>query len=384
MEENEAGTNELVTLTLPGNLDELFCVEYPGNVQNVHNALATLGGESSVARAHHSSTPLGLKFRPDDIYCTPLTSPKEKATGLVLKVKRRRKKGDTKWSKCETEVLGVVGSKYEFKGMLDYQVFPPYETMATTRAYSTDALHDISLLKDETIPPFVLPTPLTKQDRPLEYSYQTRYRTDIQKKSYSYSKPLKTIAFDHKGPVPSEPTDSISPPSSYTRIHKLFEDCPVWTRNALTFHAGVLFPTYKAALPFIVYCFSNGPWKTAYIRFGYDPREHPEAKLYQVIELRVPRAIDLLDAIEHQPKKKDDVSNSNYTFSANIIPPKRGNYYRLCDIKDDTMQQVIHSNDGKEKSVCNEEYGWCEADTYGKLREMANKYMLARAKELNI
>ena len=122
-----------------------------------------------------------------------------------------------------------------------------------------------------------------------------------------------------------------------------------------------------------------------------------------MIELRVPRAIDLLDAIEHQPKKKDDVSNSNYTFSANIIPPKRGNYYRLCDIKDDTMQQVIHSNDGKEKSVCNvsdvykynglynnvytilqEEYGWCEADTYGKLREMANKYMLARAKELNI
>jgi len=49
----------------------------------------------------------------------------------------------------------VVGSKYEFKegkvyvvlecftasdpaGMLDYQVLPPYETMATARAYSTD------------------------------------------------------------------------------------------------------------------------------------------------------------------------------------------------------------------------------------------------------
>jgi len=43
-------------------------------------------------QAHHSSTPLGIKFRPDDIYCSPLTSQKEKATGLVLKVKRRRKK----------------------------------------------------------------------------------------------------------------------------------------------------------------------------------------------------------------------------------------------------------------------------------------------------
>ena len=31
MEECEASNNELVTVTLPGNLDELFCVEYPGD-----------------------------------------------------------------------------------------------------------------------------------------------------------------------------------------------------------------------------------------------------------------------------------------------------------------------------------------------------------------
>ena len=31
MEEREASTNELVTVTLSGNLDELFCVEYPGD-----------------------------------------------------------------------------------------------------------------------------------------------------------------------------------------------------------------------------------------------------------------------------------------------------------------------------------------------------------------
>ena len=74
---------------------------------------------------------------------------------------------------------------------------------------------------------------------------------------------------------------------------------------------------------------------------------------YQVIELRFSCAIDLLDVIEHQLKKKDDVSHANYTFSASIIPLKHANYYRLCDIKDDAMQQVIHSNDGKEKSTCN-------------------------------
>jgi len=73
-----------------------------------------------------------------------------------------------------------------------------------------------------------------------------------------------------------------------------------------------------------------------------------------VIELRIPRAIDLEDIAKLQPKsKQDEASNVDYEFTANIIPPRRGNFYRLCDIKDDTMQQVIHSNDGKEKSTCN-------------------------------
>jgi len=112
------------------------------------------------------------------------------------------------------------------------------------------ALHDVSLLKDQSIPPFVLPMPLTKQDRHLEYSYvtththahasypcvhlqtcthylaqfsycryQTRYRADVRntslcsidyyifpfcciKKRKSYvPKPLKTITFDHKGRI---------------------------------------------------------------------------------------------------------------------------------------------------------------------------------------
>ena len=47
---------------------------------------------ASLLQAHYNSTPLGLKFRPDDIFCAPIASHKEKVTGLVVKVKRKRKK----------------------------------------------------------------------------------------------------------------------------------------------------------------------------------------------------------------------------------------------------------------------------------------------------
>lgn len=31
----------------------------------------------------------------------------------------------------------------------------------------------------------------------------------------------------------------------------------------------------------------TGPWRSLWIRFGYDPRKHPEAKIYQVLDFRI-------------------------------------------------------------------------------------------------
>ena len=47
---------------------------------------------ASLLQAHYNSTPLGLKLRPEDIFCAPIASHKEKVAGLVMKVKRKRKK----------------------------------------------------------------------------------------------------------------------------------------------------------------------------------------------------------------------------------------------------------------------------------------------------
>ena len=31
----------------------------------------------------------------------------------------------------------------------------------------------------------------------------------------------------------------------------------------------------------------TGPWRSLWIRFGYDPRKRPEAKIYQVLDFRI-------------------------------------------------------------------------------------------------
>lgn len=38
----------------------------------------------------------------------------------------------------------------------------------------------------------------------------------------------------------------------------------------------------------------------------------------------------------------------SHHYHSKLLPAKRFVYYRLCDLKNDEMQQIIHTNDGKE------------------------------------
>ena len=52
-------------------------------------------------------------------------------------------------------------------------------------------------------------------------------------------------------------------------------------------------------LPLVSYHFTSGPWKTLWVKLGYDPRIHPEAKQYQCLDYRVPKEVDIVEALNH-------------------------------------------------------------------------------------
>ena len=70
----------------------------------------------------------------------------------------------------------------------------------------------------------------------------------------------------------------------------MFEEKPVWSRTALAAHLpSVKLHVISAALPVVAYYFVSGPWRSTWVRFGYDPRTDPRAKIYQTLDVRVPR-----------------------------------------------------------------------------------------------
>jgi len=71
----------------------------------------------------------------------------------------------------------------------------------------------------------------------------------------------------------------------------MFEWKPVWSRSALAAHlsSSVTAHILRAVFPALAYYFVSGPWRSTWVRFGYDPRTDPQAKIYQTLDVRVPR-----------------------------------------------------------------------------------------------
>ncbi|XP_070183438.1 general transcription factor 3C polypeptide 5-like, partial [Littorina saxatilis] len=100
------------------------CIEYPGIVQNVDKALQTLGGLKSISKSiDDPKIRLPLRFRPDDLYSKPTYGTCNKTAGLVIRVRRRKKKpqGDAQESVSPSGSHGDADSSQEDDGY-EYKV----------------------------------------------------------------------------------------------------------------------------------------------------------------------------------------------------------------------------------------------------------------------
>ncbi|KAK6315933.1 hypothetical protein J4Q44_G00134570 [Coregonus suidteri] len=93
--------------------NKLVCVKYPGIISNVDKMLETIGGVQGVSKTYADpSRRLELRFRPQDPFCHPVCGNCFPSTNLLLRVKRRVRKGNSKEAQINMDVLGVIGTTY--------------------------------------------------------------------------------------------------------------------------------------------------------------------------------------------------------------------------------------------------------------------------------
>ncbi|XP_007670967.2 general transcription factor 3C polypeptide 5 [Ornithorhynchus anatinus] len=425
----------------------LVCVEYPGEVRDVAKMLLTLGGEEGVSRIHADSAKrLELYFRPKDPYCHPVCANRFPTTSLLLKVKRkksrrRRLEGEgatVQEVKFDMEILGIITTIYKFQGMSDFQ----YLAVHTGADGQHTSMYDKVLLHkpekeeyfNQELPLYIPPPIFSRLDTPVDYFYrpETQHREGYNNPPVSGEnliglsrarRPHNAIFVNfEEDEVPTKPLEAAvqmwkkvctNPMDRKVEeeLRKLFDVRPIWSRNAVKANISVHPDKLKVLLPYLAYYMITGPWRSLWVRFGYDPRKNPEAKIYQVLDFRIrcgmkygyapndmpvkakrstynyslpitvkktPSQLitmhDLKQGLGASGTAKKSVSSkyklkdSIYIFREGALPPYRQMFYQLCDLNVEGLQKIIHRNDGQE-AECTERDGWCLQKTSDELRD---------------
>ncbi len=166
----------------------------------------------------------------------------------------------------------------------------------------------------------------------------------------------------------------------YDLIYQLFQKRPVWTRTALLPEVGVDERRLSYILTSVSFFYLTGPWRTCYVRFGYDPRKHFESRYYQILDYRVRQSGGFKNSVKvkrHQSTQKisstkstartEDVEmmeqevqpSKKQIFDMDTVPAARVTFYQFCDVHIPKIQEMLYKIPTPlSGATCNEKRGW--------------------------
>lgn len=315
----------------------LVCIEYPGLVHNVDNAVATLGGLATIGQVvAEPNRRLELRYRPGDVYCKPACGERHHGSAFLLKVRRMKlKKGREGQGKPETKmeckVEGTVEVSYRFTNLCDFQYLPMARNL--TDGEGTNEAVNLNKTNDENVPEapshlsiydevyfkrlvgsswletpaplFIPPAAFSRMDLPQDYQYRREAAAASEKAVATphniigrtrqrRSHHAIFVTFDVEQ-VPTKPRDvalnqlklKFIDNERFQLVKEKFSERPAWSKNALNAITRISAERLKFMLPALAYYFTTGPWRNQWIRFGYDPRKDSESAKYQTLDYRV-------------------------------------------------------------------------------------------------
>ncbi|KAJ9599307.1 hypothetical protein L9F63_010221 [Diploptera punctata] len=442
---------------------QLVLVEYPGVVENEEKAIRTLGGLHNISTTYSlRNRRLELRFRPDDAFSKPACGDRHKTLSFLMKVKlRRKKKKDDNSSNynsgeesdssselytgdssgiidCSIAISGRVETAYRFKNLCDFQFLPmdkEFGTHGPTVCKYTNlvpiGLPTSSWLAGDA-PYFLPPATFSRMDTMQQYLYRKETADDnttppniIGRTRRRRSGHAVFVTFDVPE-IPKKPRPialkllrlKFLNGVHYETVKKIFEDRPVWSKNALIFLTKYTSEQLKYLLPSVAYYFVTGPWRIMWVRFGYDPRADPTAIKYQTLDYRLRTVGGLKTKVKAkrsycnyllpyksspscrpkvavitkenlQLEKTDDKQNENkclsdtmYIFHPETVPPSRQMFYQYCDIYAPEIQEMLEKLPAPPPGAqCHERLGWLPSGMDDRCREIINKIITDILKE---
>ncbi|KAL1512478.1 hypothetical protein ABEB36_002063 [Hypothenemus hampei] len=392
--------------------ETLVRIEYPGNVKNCEKAIETLGGIEEIQKAVDGNK-LELSFHPKSQYIKGCIGDVDRSLGILIKAQKLLN-GDISY-----DVIGVSDMNFKFNRMCDFQYLPLVTTdKPETEQSKVDYVHNkIILDKIPTLDWFIKKTPnetplfltsvsYARFDQPQirfeSNSYETFHSmvrndapqlSDLSKKKMKAKVCISSIRLPlHKNiNIPKEPPQralenvkSKFLQQQLKNVRPLFDERPIWTKAAILHKANVNQDSAKQILPCIAYYCYSGPWRTCWIRLGYNPVNDYNSRIYQILDFRIRATEGMQMKVKAKRTTSNNLSKSftskkvtdaHYIIRPNQIPPARQMFYQYCDILFPEVQEML-SKLPKLPSTAkfDSKNGWLPLSFQEHCREIVNRY----------
>lgn len=465
----------------PRNIEQMLMIEYPGFVENIDKSIISMGGIESMEKVFASQKErLELKFRKCDPYSHPAYGDRVPKKCLVLRMTKKSNTADINVESLESSikvsVMGKIQTSFRFDTLAEFQWLPMQR--ADDRPTSIDPsklldgfsmkrspesldpkynsiMDDVLPIKDPfdntlknfnpDAPLLILPAVFSRFDTPREIHLpHPKFRSKEMRDEFERQQRLSIIGRTRKkrstmsyllnfnDPIPEQPPErlikertvlSAQEKNLIPQLEQCFERQKVWSKAALCSELNCSPLVIKYILPLTAFHYLNGPFRTLWVKYGYNPHKDKSSKILQTLDFRVKNNQDQQGEYSrrsiHQyqlPMRKnadkirskqqidlksiiagantsyfnledtlDDslvtsssnkglvVTESMWKFRKNLVPPARQLSYQLKDIELEEVQTIVHSNDSKEPNECSEKDGWLIEGSIDRIRKIMTR-----------
>jgi len=383
-------------------LPRVCAVEMPGRVVNIDEAVASVGGLNMVRQSlKNPKGKLRLRLCREYKFQAPVPLERRKSCDVLVRAKKR---SDGSWA-CEP--IGIVDATFAPQAMADY-LFVPGKDFEYGGSTVFGSLESELAGRRPSGDLYMPPAFFTRIDTPRQYGFQdnpfgkpTRNREVVKLAGTSEGKlqrkwlPVSMVRFQDVRPVPLAPPEGAraqvraEEAGILERVRQLFEERPVWLRGPLEdqlkryrFVPNVT--TMQEVLRVVAYLWSDGPWRSAYVRLGFDPRSienAEEAQKLQVIDFRdrfFRQQHAYFEAVQAaRSGKSGEKAGATVDYHFRTAPANRSQLYQFTDIEDDIVQEILRDATPAERA--DEKSGWFAPSGLSAIRErMAVKAEIMR------
>ncbi|GAB1862390.1 General transcription factor 3C polypeptide 5 [Camponotus japonicus] len=333
------------------------------------------------------------------------------------------------------KILGRVETEFKFTNLCDFQYVPMTQSKSDPKKLECiyNLIYPIGIppyawLKND-VPYFLPPAAFSRMDTVQQYVPKIEIDSNLEniigknKKcqagfpNYIY---FSTVGVPTAAPTGIETAMKVKflQNAHLEQVRQLFEDRPIWSKNAIMYKTQFTSEQLKILLPAVAYHFTTGPWRIMWVKLGYDPREDINARKYQTLDYRLkamhglgstvrckrnysnytlpyksapvskqkPAVLTATSSQKQKPKKERHLHENVYIYREGMVPPSRQMFYQYCDVLIEEIQEMLAKlPDPLPDIKCHEKRGWLPFGFDVQCREILNKQVRAvLRKKMNI